>query len=179
MKTKHIISSITPLACAIGLNCLGINSASSANLSFTYTFDSSETISGSFEGDIIPGTTEYENLSNLNAIYSGAPDVIFDTIDTGSSFNTDSSQFFSFIGEQTPNTGNFFSIIGGANSDVSVTIPSADIFEFDSTPVASRFEVNVDDAVATTPESGITLALVSLGGLGFFQKMRKKQVTIQ
>ena len=173
MKARYIISSITLLASTVGLNCLSINPTNAANLNFSYTFDSSETISGSFVGDLVPGTTEYTNISNLSATYSGAPGVIFDSIDVGSSFNSNSSEFFSFVGRQSSAPENVFTITGGNNTDFQVVIPNQGILDADATIVDSRFEVNVDDEVTTIPEPGITLALVTLGGLGCLQKIKK------
>lgn len=178
MKINHIISSITSLVCALGINCLGINSAGAANLNFTYTLESDESISGSFEGDLVPGTTEYENLSNLNATYSAAPGIIFDTIDAGSSFNTNFSEFFSIVARSSSAPENFFAIIGGDNTDVQVSVPSAGVNDSDSTLVSSIFEVDVDNGVTTTPEPGITLALIALGSLGCLHKLRKREVAV-
>lgn len=172
MKARYIISSITSLACTVGLNCLSINPANAANLSFSYTFDSSESISGSFEGDLVPGTTEYINIRNLSATYSGAPGVIFDSIDVGSSFNSNSSEFFSFVGRQSSAPENVFTVIGGNNTDFQVVIPTQGILDGDATIVDSRFKVNLDE-VTTIPEPGITVALITLGSLGCLQQLQK------
>lgn len=173
MKARYIIFSITSLACTVGLKCLSINPANAANLSFSYTFDSSETISGSFVGDLVPGTTEYTNLSKLSAIYSGAPGVIFESVDVGSSFNSNSSEFFSFVGRQSSAPENVFTITGGNNTDFQVVIPTQGILDADATIVDSRFEVNGDDGVTIIPEPGITVALITLGSLGCLQKLKK------
>ena len=177
MKIKYIFSSISLLACSLGFNCLNINSANAATLNFSYTFESDETLSGSFEGDLVPGTTEYTNLSNLDATYSGAPNVVFDTIEGGSSFNSEVSQFFSLVGSEGSTSGNVFTIIGGNNSDAQVIIATNGIIDADNVIVSSRFTVDVDNGgVVTTPEPGITLALATLGGLGCLHKIRKKRV---
>lgn len=179
MKIKHIISGISPLACIVGLNCIAINPAHAAILNFVYEFESNETLSGSFEGDILADGNTVENLSNLNATYSGAPSVTFDTLSDGNFFTLDRSEFQLTASSSTGATFNAIRGLPGGvlveNIDVFVSSTNNDS---DSTIGLDRFEVQVGGGPSpeTTPEPGITLALAFLFSLGCWQKLNQKQI---
>lgn len=178
MKIKHVISGISPLVCILGWNSMTINSVDAANLSFTYTLESTETISGNFDGDIADDDNTVENLRNLEAVYSGEPTVIFDTLATGNFFKIDLSEF-QLTGTSSSSSGaSFFAVRGDNGTEgINVFIPSMGI-DGDSTIVDSRFivQLNREQQPATTPEPGITLALSLLGSFYCWRKLKQKQV---
>lgn len=176
MKIKHILSGISPLVCLLGWNCITIDSVNAANLSFTYTLESAETISGKFDGDIAEDNNTVENLRNLEAVYSGEPTIIFDTLATGNFFKLDLSEFQLNGTSSSSEEANFFAVRGDNGAEgINVFIPPISI-DNDSTIVDSRFTVDVDteQQPATTPEPGITLALSLLGSFGCWQKLKQK-----
>ena len=175
MKIKHIISVISPLACILGWNCMTINPVNAAALNFTYTFESAETISGSFEGDLGNDNNRLRNLRNFTAVYSGKPDVTFDTLETGNFFDLDFSNF-QLVGTSSSSSGDIFLAVRGDNGggeDISVFFASTTL-DADTTIALNRLDVELVDG-QTTPEPGITLALAFAGSFACWQKLNKKQ----
>lgn len=181
MKIKHIISGIFPLAFVLGWNCLTAKSVDAATLNFTYTLESAETISGSFDGDIAADGNEVENLRNFTAVYSGEPSVTFDTLQVGDFFTIDLSEF-QLNGTSSSSPEARLLAVRGSNGveDISVFFPetanSQVINDADTVIVDNRLSVTLVDE-ETTPEPGITLALTLLGGFAGWQKLHKKQVS--
>ena len=178
MKINHIISSFSPLIFIVGSNCININLANAATLSFSYTFGSDEEISGSFDGEILSDDNKVENLSNLEATYSGAPNVIFDTVGSGSFFTLDRSEFSLFGSSNNPE--DFFSLVRVVNGpeDIQVVVSSLGIVDSDTTIDNNNLTLEaVDVDNVATPEPGITLALAFLSSFGCWQKLKKKQVS--
>ncbi len=176
MKIKHIISSISPLACILGWNCMTLNPVNAATFQFTYIFDSTETLSGSFEGDIAGDGNTVENLSNLEATYSRIPDIEFDTLDTDSFFTRDSSEFL-LVGRPSPGSGTFFSLVRGVDGPefAMVTLDDVEIAALDN-PLGNNMRVTMVDEPKAIPEPGITLALAFAGSFACWQKLNKKQI---
>ena len=181
MKIKHIISGIFPLAFVLGWNCLTAKPIDAATLNFTYTLESTETISGSFDGDIGTDGNEVENLRNFTAVYSGEPSITFDTLETGNFFDIDLSEF-QLVGTSSSSPGARLLAVRGDNGveDISVFVPatanSPVIDDSDTVIVDNRLSVTPVNA-ETTPEPVITLALTLLGGFVSWQKLNKKQVS--
>ncbi|MDJ0636163.1 MAG: hypothetical protein QNJ34_23475 [Xenococcaceae cyanobacterium MO_188.B29] len=181
MKIKHIISGISPLAFVLGWNCITINSVDAATLNFTYTLESTETISGSFDGDIAADGNEVENLRNFTAVYSGNPSITFDTLQVGDFFTIDLSEF-QLYGTSSSLPGAKFLAVRGDNGveDISVFVPATAnsqlINDSDTVIVNDRLSVTTVD-IETTSEPGITLVLTLLGGFAGWQKLNKKQVS--
>ena len=181
MKIKHIISGIFPLAFVLGWSYLTAQPVDAATLNFTYTLESTETISGSFDGDIAADGNEVENLRNFTAVYSGNPSITFDTVQVGDFFTIDLSEF-QLNGTSSSSPGARFLAVRGENGveDISVFVPSTAnssvINDSDIVIVDDRLSVTQVDA-ETTPEPGITLALTLLGGFVSWQKLNKKQVS--
>lgn len=174
MKIKHIISGISPLAYVVGLNFVTINPVNAANLNFTYTLDNTETISASFEGDIVGN--EVENIINFEAVYSGAPSIVFDTLDQGdTTFTLDFSEY-ELLARPETGSADFISFNkrSGAAEGVIVSIPSNSVIAFGSSIDSRNLNIDTGTNTTSTPEPGITLALAVLGSIGCWQKQNKK-----
>lgn len=92
-------------AATIGLS-VNVNPTQAATFSFSYTFLSGESISGTVEGQLQPDNNTVRNLSNLSATYSAQPGTLLQFF-APSSFN----QFLTLSG--TPN----FRFSGFANKE--------------------------------------------------------------
>jgi hypothetical protein len=186
---KNTLGSILlGVACTLGL----ASSAVAAPFSFSYTFEDGQSLSATIEGDMDPDTPGMLiNLRNLHAVYSGLPDVIFDTIQPVSAFgpatlkvddsNPSNWHFQAFadpFDSPTPNYGFLLNqpaavILGSFLADTEgpflIGILQQGPFE------PSRYAIE-QTAPTPVPEP-TTLALLSLPLLHAFARRRRLQRT--
>jgi hypothetical protein len=169
MRRAHLLLLLT-------LTIFGVVSqASAATFNFSYTFAGGESLTGTVDGVLQPDGVTVLNLSNLNAVYSGTPDRIFDNFGpsfVGRTLRLDGAfpglEFYGMEDPVTPTrTPNFGFRLGAGGLGNSVTVgtfeagenglrfPMADVLE------AEPFSVSRFSASAVVPEPGSCALLLS------------------
>ena len=174
---KFLIKTAAIVATIVGSSILSSVAAEAASLiEFSYDFDNGlGSVAGTVEGDVADDGT-IDNLTNLNAVYSAQPDIVFDqfsdtlspifsigTIEEETLFNK-SVPYILF--EMTNGAGDLFfanSVLTGQKA--YLVSPSAGTFVQDTSEFGKWIANPAANGSQDIPEPGVVLGLMAMAGI--------------
>jgi len=139
---------------------LEVNPAQAVSFEFTYRFLSGNTVSGTLDGDLQPGEDRINNLTNLEASYSGVPEQVFSFFafsNTGGfnniSFSGDNTSLYGLVAPM-PTSDETVNIFGFLLRDLPDIVNSATVGFFGASrnQISAPFNSEQIEAEIFSPE---------------------------